>query len=351
MNDAGFRTENGTMARSQLQLFANTFAPPWVCLGMVLVWLSTTSCSRWLESTPTAAPSASAVPPIAPSAAQTASCQLSRFGQTQPACQLPPSLPSPIPVTRSSATDWALNMGIGYVGPLTTTTPQPSAYRRVGFIDDRWLQGVILPLYRQPIPEAVPKAWLVCGWLILNQPRNPSPQVWQSTLFYPGYNGFGFLVLAQRGEWLRVQYGAANALGDGTAWVRVAELGWGTVPLAFVSWRDRYQSLMQDPTRISSDRTKNWGFLWFRDYGDASSARSVSHPLRAQPTAKAKVVAWIRGDYAMLPLEVRDEWMYVRVYQPSNYCTDAPSHQIHQGWIRWMDQQTGNQLAEPYKGC
>ena len=116
----------------------------------------------------------------------------------------------------------------------------------------------------------------------------------------------------------------------------------GKTPLGFVRWRDRYQGMMKENARYGDGS----GYLFFRNL-------EAPHALRETPSEQSKRIAWIGSDHAIFPLEIRENWMHVQVYQPSNFCqTDWQGKvKAQEGWIRWLDQQQGNCLSEPYKGC
>jgi hypothetical protein len=270
-----------------------------------------------------------------------------------PPCKLHPeaktddlmAFPSPLPTSPTSLS-WTRgegkSLGIGYLGPVESSfsrgTPE---YRKVGFMGDDWLRQFLLPLYSAPNGQF--QGWIACGWIVTS---NPSQKVLlKPELFYPGYSGFGFIVLEeQEGEWLRLRYSDSGDIGNGVAWVRVSHLHLGTVPLGFMRWQDRYQGMIKDHSRLTSDSTKDWGILFF-------SNNKTHYALRAKPSELAKLVSWIDADHSMLPLKIQGDWMYVRVYQPSNFCIGKWQGTVQEGWIRWIDLQHGNRLSEPYKGC
>jgi len=81
-----------------------------------------------------------------------------------------------------------------------------------------------------------------------------------------------------------------------------------------------------------------------------------AHALRAGPGSDHELRFWIRGDDhdAMLePLEVRGDWMRVRVTRPSTYCVmDPPADvRVEEGWIRWRDGEMGPWVWIFTRGC
>ena len=250
-----------------------------------------------------------------------------------PSCPSPSGLPQrpfalPDPATDP---DWTpvrpdLPPGTGYVGPVESADAPP--HLRVSFGDAAWFNQVVLPLYDAPGGE--PVAWLACGWLMQAEEQSAVAPA----LFYPGYIGFGFIVKATQGDWLELRY--AN---DATAWVAQAHLAGAN--LAYISWGDRYRAM--DAERPPGLPSSDWGYLSF--------ISPQPQPLYAAPDSD-RPVATLDPDHALLPLEIRDDWMQVRVFQPGNFCVDDWQGETQTGWIRWHDsQQGGNQLREPYKGC
>jgi hypothetical protein len=64
------------------------------------------------------------------------------------------------------------------------------------------------------------------------------------------------------------------------------------------------------------------------------------------------VVATIRGDHELEPLEVRGEWLRVRVRQPPQYCVwDDPAATEVEGWMRWWTERRGPEVWYYTRGC
>jgi hypothetical protein len=198
-----------------------------------------------------------------------------------------------------------------------------SAARGVEGVVPAWPCGVFLPLYEQP--DGPLWGWLIGGWLAR---RNVS---WLSPL-----NGFpvihsdqsenALLVYETRGDgWLRVRYyWPTNNTGDGTAWIRTSHLGLGSVRLTFVPWQDYITG-------------RDWPSFVFRDRGN--------HAVYAQPDTGSRVIDWPRGDYGLRALEVRGDWMRVRLWRPGGACFD-PRREVpgDTGWIVWRTAARGSLL-------
>ncbi len=319
---------------------------------MLAASLGACQTSQPLTKTPTVMPSATS-PAIAASPTHPQSsngCQYrppanpSNF-PSPPDLPVPPTKPLLAPVDN---TVWGGSpvLGVGYLGvdKSATLASTPPAYARIGSTDLDWLNQIVLPLYDAPSGQV--QAWIACGWLITHQP--PGKALLQAKIFNPGYTALGFIALKEQGqEWLQIRYSDRGPM-DGIAWVKMADLHLGAVPLGFARWRDRYQSMMTEAIKnqniSKSNRTTDWGFLSFRN-------SKINHALRASPAIQSDAITWIGPDHSMKPIKIEGDWMHVQVYQPSNFCQDNWQGKVHTGWIRWTDPKQGNWLQEPYKGC
>ena len=262
----------------------------------------------------------------------TTQCELN----SQPVSDFP-SFPVdlPIPPAEVSWTEASSDrLGTGYIGPVeTAVTPDTPDYLLVGFANADWVKRVILPLYDQPDGDV--QRWMACGWLL--EAASAEKGALSLPLFYPGYSGFGMLVLDEAGEWLQL---------DNGLWVLRSHLQASTVPLAYMSWSQRYQGFMAEQVNYNADDpAADWGYL---------SPKDADTTLALYPSAatQADAIATFSADTSFLPLAIQGSWMRVRAYTPSNFCDTDWQGETQDGWIRWLDpERGGNQLAEPYKGC
>lgn len=288
------------------------------------------------EAPPTAAEASPGASPNAPPSTipldATTECKLSP--QTSEAFpELPFDLPTP-PAEVNWLEAGSDNLGTGYIGPVeTAANPDTPDYLLVGFANADWIKRVVLPLYDAPNGEV--ESWMACGWLMLGPEAEQAAM--EIPLFYPGYSGFGMLVLAEEGDWLQ--------LHDGV-WVLRSHLQASTVPLAYMSWSARYQAIMAEHDNYAADDpAADWGYF---------SAKTPNTPLALYPApnAAAAPLAELPPTTSMLPLEMQGDWLRVRTYTPNNFCIEDWQGETREGWVRWMDpNQGGNQIAEPYKGC
>lgn len=79
-----------------------------------------------------------------------------------------------------------------------------------------------------------------------------------------------------------------------------------------------------------------------------------AHALRTDSGTGHPRRSWLRyGEEPMLePLELRGDWMRVRVTRPSTYCViPPPPVRVDEGWIRWRDEEMGPWVWYYTRGC
>jgi hypothetical protein len=136
-----------------------------------------------------------------------------------------------------------------------------------------------------------------------------------------------FLVLDQTEDgWMQIRYGNPEDEGGGLAWTR-PDMADG-VSASYVSW-----------ARLLGDARG----LVYRD-------RTAAHNLRAEPNSSAEVVTRLEGEnFDMAALEIRGDWMRVRVTSPpecartvaEDLLLGAGSKQVYTGWIAWRSADRG----------
>jgi hypothetical protein len=225
--------------------------------------------------------------------------------------------PAPRPQPRAAGVNrvWQdSSRGVGYL----TAVKSADAFT--------WLRDVILPLYRAPGDP--PFAWLARGWTY-RVAGGWTPYTVGGWLGV-GYDGpIALPVYETRPDaWFRFRYAAPAPGDDGTAWAHASHLGFGVTALRIVSWESHYLQA-RSPT-------------FFAD--------SARHALYAAPDTSTAVVAWLapkpngeHGAYGLVPLEVRGEWMRVRVQWPYPVCGQAVTRSA-EGWTRWQTPTRGSRL-------
>lgn len=194
-----------------------------------------------------------------------------------------------------------------------------------------WHRHIRLPLFREP-GEDMPFGWIADGWLIDMQ--NGSRRSFGTAgLVETEYESPSAIVYEIRATgWIRFRYLAED---NGTAWTHQCFFDLAEDPVSVTTWEERLTSDLISP-------------LFFR--------REVPHALRAQPRAGSDRIAWIPANpaqYHLEPLEIRGDWMRVRVVAPSDYCSDPvdPTPTRSEGWVRWRDDEIGPWLWYYTRGC
>ena len=78
----------------------------------------------------------------------------------------------------------------------------------------------------------------------------------------------------------------------------------------------------------------------------------LPHALRAGPAESSERLLWIAGDHHLEPIEFRNDWMRVRVKQPSDYCAGRDiAVAEHEGWVRWRSPDKGPWVWYFTRGC
>jgi len=140
-----------------------------------------------------------------------------------------------------------------------------------------------------------------------------------------------FLVLEERSDgWLRIRYGHSDDRARGVAWTR-ADLSGG-----------RRSTLL------------NWNRVFDGGRGIVFRNTASAHNLRAGPSRNAAVTTRLEGaDFDMTVLEMRGDWMRVRVFSPpacagsvaEDLLLGARSTVEQTGWITWRSNGRGPWVA------
>ena len=199
------------------------------------------------------------------------------------------------------------NLGVGVLKPDT----------RGGEESPPWQCGLLVPLYQEPARGRA--GWIVGGFL--ETPRRTWPEPLRMPVLSIGQGESGLIVLEARPDgWIRFRFRDPYAqLGNGTAWTHTSSLALGPVHLAFVRWEDF----------LGHDTPP----LVYRD--------GERHTLFAAPDSSSERLAWIEGDYGLVPLEFRGGWARVTLEVPNNMCPSGSPPKRTEGWIPWRDSVRG----------
>ena len=229
--------------------------------------------------------------------------------------------PAPRPQPRAAMINrrwWESSHGVGYLRPVRSD---------VEAFD--WFRDVILPLYRAPGEQ--PFAWLARGWVYRASPGGrwkPYTAGGWLGIMYDGPVALQVYEIRPNG-WFRFRYAAPDSSDEGTAWVHESHLGLGVTTLKLVTWESHFLK-MDRPTFFSD---------------------SARHAVFAAPDSSSAVVGWLErkpngedGAYGVSALEVRGEWMRVRVQWPYPVCGQTVARTA-EGWIRWKTPDRGPRLG------
>ena len=189
-----------------------------------------------------------------------------------------------------------------------------------------WPRSVILPFWSSPDGALI--GWIRAG--DVHSASNEAP--WPLTgagMVETDYEHQTFVVFEADRGWLRIKLKPGEG---GDVWVHRCHLAHGAAKLVFQTW---------------SDFIKEHGsWLHFR--------ASVPHALRREPSASADRITWIGTDHELTLLEMKGDWMRVRVRQPGWKCM-GPDQEFKgredEGWIKWRDDQTGPWVWIYSRGC
>ena len=190
-------------------------------------------------------------------------------------------------------------LGVGYLSP-----------RRRGSVQANWLSSVELPLYSEPGGDHW--GWIWQGWLIPNGQQ--AFAIGYDALFTmvsvdPSLLAFPVLEAREDG-WLQMQY-----TDSGSAWIHREQLDDRGLELSFYSWEEG---------------------LAEADVVDLRN-RNDAQVLRSQPERGRNVLSLVSPSSLIEPLEIKDEWIRVRITRPANGCEPLAGASEEEGWLQWRD--------------
>lgn len=190
-----------------------------------------------------------------------------------------------------------------------------------------WQRAVVLPLWTEPGEERY--GWLRGGQVYPSGGGEHYPLTGMG-MVETGYEHQTLIVWEIRdGGWLRVRLKPGEG---GDAWINQCHLGLGPAKLNYQSWTD-----------------------FIREHGDWLHFRAqVPHALRAGPGTDSRRVTWIGTDHELTLLEIKGDWMRVRVRQPAWKCAgpDQPfKGREDEGWVKWRDEKSGPWVWIYSRGC
>lgn len=223
------------------------------------------------------------------------------------------------------------NWGIGF---LVGSRPQSdlSSNHNSG---DEWLNRLCLPLYS----SAQGQSWgvLTGKWVVDLSDSKDQFSEFEPNLVQTSDETYAFIVLQDTPEgWFQIQYAHPEDDRDGTAWVNQDHFH-QQYPLVVQYWRDIFQPVDK-------------GYLYKREQ------LSPSITLRSNPNVSSPTIFALESDlsghdYGIEPLELKENWMRVRLRIPRDLCSTNGTFQFHEGWIRWWSEEVGPTVYQPPRKC
>ena len=220
----------------------------------------------------------------------------------------------------SSVYDWtgrrdSAPLGIGHL----KITPVGDAYYD-------WPKKIVLPLWKTPGGPFW--AWLRNGLVVPADGSGDFPLSGAGTV-ETDYEQQTFIISEKRDDWLKLR---AKPGDEGEGWTHQSCLDDGSVGLEYQSWVDL-----------------------IREKGDWLHFRAaVPHSLREGPGTAHPRVTWIGLNHELQLLEIKGDWMRVKVRQPAWHCV-GPDQEFkgteHTGWVKWRDNKIGPWLWYYTRGC
>lgn len=190
-----------------------------------------------------------------------------------------------------------------------------------------WQRAIVLPVWSAPNGRFY--GWIRGGYVYPANGADAYPLT-GAGMVETDYEHQTFIVWETGNNgWLKIRL---NAEEHGDGWINSCYLGMGAAKLVYQSWTD-----------------------FIREHGDWLHFRAdVPHALRSGPTRDSPRITWISGDHEITLLEIKGDWMRVRVRQPAWTCI-GPGKPFKgredEGWIKWRDKKIGPWVWIFSRGC
>lgn len=200
-----------------------------------------------------------------------------------------------------------------------------------GLPDDAgWVRSVEVPVLVDPGGEV--SGWIAGGWWVPAADPARAVPLGTETMVETGYEVASWIVKEARDDgWVRFRFAPGPG---GSGWASTCHLSASAPPLAYEPWEARFAGEAAGPLFF---RTRN------------------RHALRRGPGTEYPRSFWLEGYEAteLHPLEIRGDWMRVRVSSPPIYCADPPPSRgiFEEGWVRWRDAEVGPWVWWFTRGC
>lgn len=211
-----------------------------------------------------------------------------------------------------------VRLGVGYLRLVKAEDLSGASYYD-------WPMHVVAPFWRAPDAGAF-GGWIV-GGKIKSEGFEPVA-LSGAGMIETDYEHSSLIVHEKRADWLSVQLLPAQP----QVWLHACHLASGEAKLRFEPWE-----------------------AFIREHGDWLHFRAeLAHNLRAAPDMESARIAVIGLDHKLALLEIRDDWMRVRVEQPDTTCSgnDHAAPVTRQtGWVKWRDEIKGPWVWTYTRGC
>lgn len=190
-----------------------------------------------------------------------------------------------------------------------------------------WPRAIVLPVWSAP--NGTLSGWIRGGYVYPAAGGAPYALTGVGTV-ETDYEHQTFIVWEASGDgWLRIRL-APRAEGD--VWINECHLRLGAAKLRYQGWAD-----------------------FIREHGDWLHFRAeVPHALREGPIVNSRRITWIGVDHEMTLLEMRGDWLRVRVRQPAWTCVGSDQAfrgRVDEGWVKWRDDENGPWVWIYSRGC
>ena len=192
-----------------------------------------------------------------------------------------------------------------------------------------WVRHVAIPLWNSP-DETTFSGWIHHG-RVYNESESAPFALTGAGLVETDYESSSFIVYEATADgWLKIRLKPGS---EGLTWTHQCHLDFSDVKLEYKEWQS-----------------------FLREHGDWMHFRSqVPHNLRERPDTSSQKVTVIGLNHKLELLEIQGDWMRVRVEQPDNTCSSLSMREtsglIHEGWVKWRDDEIGPWVWVYTRGC
>lgn len=250
-------------------------------------------------------------------------------------CPPVPPIPTPSPADLAFYNAWksvAAPHSVRYTVRHDEEAPYGVGYLRVVETSPHywnWPRSITLPLWKAPDAQSF-YGWIHSGRVYPDAQASPYALTGIG-MVETAYEYTSFFVQETAGNgWIRIKLKPGK---DGDVWTHRCHLELGEVKLVYEGWAS-----------------------FLRQHGDWLHFRTqVPHSLREQPDVNSRRITKIGLNHKLILLDIKGDWMRVKVQQPDWTCTGQPDQafkgSIHEGWVKWRDEKKGPWVWVYTRGC